>query len=108
MCVCVCVFVCVVPIQSCLRWEILLKLKKIIAIFPGAKSYTCTGKGSHTFRVTKQTFIPTYMHQKILSCNKLDNIGGNASKICCLPRKDAFWLLDLQEKVNKFKAYFLA
>ena len=49
------------------------------------------------------------MHQKILSCNiKLDNIGENASKICCLPREDAFWLLDLKKKVRNFKAYLLA
>ena len=48
------------------------------------------------------------MHQKILSCNiKLDNIGESASKICCLPREDAFWLLD-QKKVRNFKAYSLA
>ena len=72
--------------------------EKIIDIFfgggGGAKTTTCTGKSFHTFRVTTQTFIPTYMHQKILSCNKLDNIGENASKRCCLPREDAFWLLD--------------
>ena len=62
---------------------------------PGTKTTTCTWKSFHTFRGTKQTFIPTYMHQKILSCNiKLDSIGENASKICCLPREDAFWLLD--------------
>ena len=67
-------------------------LKKMILIFfPVAKTTTCTWKSFHTFRATKQTFIPTYMHQKILSCNiKLDNIGENASKICCLPREDAF------------------
>ena len=69
-------------------------LEKIIAIFPGAKGTTCTGKSFRTFLVTKQTIIPTYMHQKKLSCNKLDNIGENASKICCLPREDIFWLLD--------------
>ena len=44
--------------------------EKIIAIFSGAKTTTCTWKIFHTFRVTKQTFIPTYMHLKILSCNK--------------------------------------
>ena len=49
--------------------------EKIIAIFPGAKTTTCTGESFHTIRATKQTYIPTYMHQKILSCNKLDNIG---------------------------------
>ena len=48
------------------------------------------------------------MHQKILSCNKLDNIGENASKICCLPREEAFWLLDFEIKVRNFKAYVLA
>ena len=53
--------------------------EKIITIFPGAKATICTGKSLHTFRVTKQTFIPTYIHQKILSCNKLDSIGENAS-----------------------------
>ena len=55
---CVCVCGGGVPIQSCLRWEILLW--KIIAIFQGAKSITCTGKSFHTFLVAKQTFIPTY------------------------------------------------
>ena len=70
-------------------------LKKIIAIFSAAKNYYMYGR---SFRVTKQTFIPTYMHQKILSCNKLDIIRENASKICCLPREDAFWLLDLKNK----------
>ena len=43
-------------------------LKKSELFFPGAKTTTCTWKSFHTFRVTKQTFIPTYMHQKILSC----------------------------------------
>ena len=52
-------------------------LKKIIAIFSGGKNYYMYGR---SFRVTKQTFIPTYMHQKILSCNKLDSIRENASK----------------------------
>ena len=37
--------------------------------FLGQKLLHVRGKAS-TFRVTKQTFIPTYMHQKILSCNK--------------------------------------
>ena len=70
-------------------------LRKMTVIFPGAKTITCTWKSFHTFRATKQTFIPTYMHLKILPCNiKLDNIGENASKICCLPREDVFWLLD--------------
>ena len=70
-------------------------LNKMIVIFPGAKTTTCTWKNFHTCRATKQTFIPIYMHQKILSCNiKLDNFGENASKICCLPREDAFRLLD--------------
>ena len=42
-------------------------LEKIIAIFSGGnKTTTCTGKCFHTFRVAKQTFIPTYMQQKIL------------------------------------------
>ena len=68
VCVCVCVCVCVVPIQSCLRWEILLL--KNHSHFSGAKTTTCTGKSFHTFLVAKQTFIPTYMHQKILACNK--------------------------------------
>ena len=36
--------------------------EKIIAFFPGAKTTTCTGKSFNTFRVTKQTFIPTYLH----------------------------------------------
>ena len=63
--------------------------------FPGAKATTCMWKSFHTFRATTQTFITTYMHQKILSCNmKLDNIGENASKICCRHREDAVWLLD--------------
>ena len=75
--------------------------------FSGAKTTTCTWKSFHTFRVTKQTFIPTYMHQKILSCNKLDTIGENASKICCLPREDAFGCL-IKKKVKNFIAYFLA
>ena len=34
--------------------------------FPEAKTTTCMGKSYHTFRVAEQTFIPTYMHQKIL------------------------------------------
>ena len=38
--------------------------------FQGTKTNTCTGESFHTFLVAKQMFIPTYMHQKILSCNK--------------------------------------
>ena len=68
--------------------------ENIIAIFSGGNNYYMYGRSFHTFRVTKQTFIPTYMRQKILSCNKLDSIGENAPKICCLPREGAFWLLD--------------
>ena len=69
-------------------------LKKKKDFFPGAKTTTYTWKSFHTFRATKQTFIPTYMHQKILSCNiKLDNIGENASKICCLRGRTLFGCL---------------
>ena len=87
--VCVCVCVCVRERQRKRGGTYTVMspvgnstLKKTIAIFAGAKTITCTGKSFHTFRVTKQTFIPTYIRQKILSCNQLDNSGENASKIC--------------------------
>ena len=90
VCACVCVFVCVcvcegVPIQSCLRWEFLCVRGYLYShvsggkfyfeknhshFFQGTKTNTCTGKNFHTILVAKQTFIPTSMHQKILSCNK--------------------------------------
>ena len=59
VCVCVCTFTVMSPVGNS-------TLKQIIAIFPGAKPTTCTGKSSHTFLVAKQTFILTYMRQKIL------------------------------------------
>ena len=74
VCVCVCMCVCARERE---KWYLYSHVfggkfyfEKIISIFPGAKTTTCTWKRFHTFRVTKQTFIPTYMHQKILSCNK--------------------------------------
>ena len=97
-CVCVCVCVCARAKErekGCLYSHVSVgnsTLKKSYAFFPGAKTTTRTWKSFRTFRVTKQTFTPTYMHQKILI--KLDNIGENASKICCLPRENAFCLLD--------------
>ena len=39
---------------------------------------------------------------------KLDNVGENAFKMCCLPRRDAFLVAWLKKKVKNFKAYFLA
>ena len=68
--------------------------EKIIAIFSGSKNYYMYGEKLPYLSSDQADDIPTYMHQKILSCNKLDNTGENASKICCLQREDAFWLLD--------------
>ena len=45
--------------------------------------------------------------RKFCHAIKLNNIGENASKICCLPREDTFWLLDLKN-VRNFEVYFLA
>ena len=62
VCVCLCVRGYLYSYASGVKFY----FEKIIAIFPGAKTTTCTGKSFHTFRVAKQTFITTYMYQKIL------------------------------------------
>ena len=67
VCVCVCVGVCVcVCTYTAMSSVGNFTLKKSKPFFPEAKTSTCKGKSFHNFRVAKQTFIPTYMHQKIL------------------------------------------
>ena len=52
------------------------------------------GKASIPFEsLSRRLYLPTRI-RKFCIAIKLDNIGETAFKICCLPREDAFWLLD--------------
>ena len=89
MCVCVCVY-----LHSHVSGG-KFYLEKIIAIFSGGKKLLhVRGNASIPFEwLNRRLYLPT-CSRKFCNAIKLDNIGENAFKIFCLPRENAFWLLD--------------
>ena len=91
--VCVCLFLCVCVDTYTVKSAVgNSTLKKSNPFFRGQKLLHV--QASIPFEwLSRRLYLPTCI-RKFCNAIKLDNIGENAFKICCLPTEDAFWLLD--------------